>query len=366
MLNGNLRQAMCSYKGEYRSGQIIGGTPQIPATLNKIWKVSAGDNCLVSLDWANWGMIVPYGAPYRDMNNNGQYDACTDIPGMRNATQTIFMALTDGFPASHSPGEGFGGGTLPLNADLKITAYTYGDTTLNDVQFIKYDLINRGSVAWNNVYMALTGDFDLGDANDDYLAMDSTRNMWIGYNGDNQDGSGQPPTYGLNPPAVGMRILKFPVNKTVVPYDTLKTQTGAYFVCNGCGAPPCENDPNGEPLGAYTMMKGFKKDGSKWMNPLFTPPKPVKFVFTGEPEPNTGWTELKGSIRNCGGDTGVYQPVNSPSDRRFLLGMGKDNFTMNPGDSQTIVVAQLIARGTSKIDIRQLQRNKEVTIIEIV
>ena len=174
-------------------------------------------------------MIVPYGAPYRDMNNNGQYDACIDIPGMRNASQTIFMALTDGFPASHGPGEGFGGGTLPLNADLKITAYTYGDTTLKDVQFIKYDLINRGSVAWNNVYMSLIGDYDLGDANDDYLAMDSTRNMWIGYNAIIMDGSGNPPTYGASPPAVGMRVLKFLVNRTVAPFDTIRTTSGSSF-----------------------------------------------------------------------------------------------------------------------------------------
>ncbi|MFZ4590054.1 MAG: hypothetical protein ACOYN6_03590, partial [Ignavibacteria bacterium] len=350
MVNGNLRQAMCSYKGEYRFGQIIGGTPQIPIAINRIWKVSAGDNCNNSLDWANWGTIVPYGAPYRDMNNNGQYDACTDIPGMRNASQTIFMALTDGFPASHSPGEGFGGGTLPLNVDMKITAYTYPDTTLADVQFIKYDLINRGSVAWNNVYLALIGDFDLGDSNDDFLATDSTRNMWIGYNGDNMDGNGTYSTYGLNPPAVGMRVLKFLVNKTVAPIDTIRTTSGVRFTCTSCNPPPCETDPNGEPLGAYNMMKGFKKDGSKWMNPTFSPPRPTKFIFAGEPEPNTGWTEPKGFIGNCGGDTGTYYPTNTPGDRRFLLGMGKDNFTMNPGDSQTIVVAQLIARGTNNLN----------------
>lgn len=345
MVGGNLRQAMCSYKGEYRFGQIISGTPQIPIALNRIWKVSAGDNCNNSIEWANWGMIVPYGAPYRDMNNNGQYDACTDIPGMRNATQTIFMALTDGFPASHSPAEYFGGGTLPLNADLKITAYTYGDTTLNDVQFIKFDLVNRGSVAWNNVYMSFIGDFDLGDANDDYLATDSTRNMWIGYNGDNNDA-----IYGISPPAVGMRILKFPVNKTVVPFDTIRAMTGSHFYCGGCIAAPCEFTPNGEPLNAYYYMKGFKKDGSKWMNPMFAPPRPTKFNYSGEPEPNTGWNEVQGRMWNCSGDTGANVFPNTPGDRRFLLGMGKDNFTMNPGDSQTIVVAQLIARGTSNLN----------------
>jgi len=63
MVGGNLRQAMCSYSGEYRKGQIINGTPQIPVVLNRIWKVSAGDNCNNSIDYANWGMIVSYGAP---------------------------------------------------------------------------------------------------------------------------------------------------------------------------------------------------------------------------------------------------------------------------------------------------------------
>jgi hypothetical protein len=341
-INGNLRQAMCSYHGEFWPGQIIGGIPQTFPAANKIWKVSAGDNCMNSIDWANWGVIVPYGAPYRDMNNNGIYDPCTDIPGMRNASQTLFLILTDGFANTHTPGEGFGGGTLPLNADMKITAYTYGDSALNDVQFIKFDIINRGTSAWNNLYMSLVGDFDMGDANDDYICMDSTRNMWIGYNGDNSDA-----VYGMSPPAVGMRVIKFLVNKTVVPYDTVKTTSGVHFICTGCNPPPCESDPNGEPLGAYNMMRGYKKDGSKWMNPTFTPPRPVKFIYGGEPEPNTGWTELKGSILNCGGDTGTYLPVNPKGDRRFVLSLGKENFTMNPGDSQTIIVAQMIARGTS-------------------
>lgn len=350
LVNGNLRQAMCSFRGEYWPGQIIGGVPKTPIELNRIWKVSAGENCSTSVDWANWGLIVPYGAPYRDVNNNGVYDPCTDIPGMRNATQTVFMALTDGYQYSHSAGEYFGGGTFPLNADIKITAYCYGDSSVSDVQYIKYDIINRGSNAWNNVYMSFTGDFDLGEANDDYLASDSARNMWIGYNADNMDGNGTYQTYGANPPAVGMRIIKFPVNKTVSPYDTLRAMTVSHQFCGGCIAPQCEFSPSGEPLGAYNFLKGFKKDGSNWMNPILAPPRPTKFQFPGEPETNTGWTEFKGSLWNCGGDTGAYHPVNTPGDRRFLLGMGKENFTMNPGDSQSIVVAQFIARGTSNLN----------------
>jgi photosystem II stability/assembly factor-like uncharacterized protein len=342
LVNSQLRQAMCSYKGEFTLGRITNGMPNLPPELNKIWKVTATDNCYNSIDWANWGVVVPYGAPYKDVNNNGIYDACTDIPGVRNAAQTLFMVLTDGFSSSHTVGEGFGGGTLPMNADMRITAWCYTDSAVADVQFIKFDIINKNTTAWNNLYFSLIGDYDLGDATDDYLCMDSTRNMWIGYNADNND-----PVYGPNPPAVGMRVLKFPLNKSLIPHDTIKSTSGVYFICTGCLSPPCENDPNGEPLGAYNFMKGYKKDLSKWMNPTFIPPRPVKFIYGGEPEPNTGWTEPKGSIWNCGGDTGAYHSVNPPGDRRYVLSMGKENFTMNPGDSVSILVAQLIARGTS-------------------
>ncbi len=342
LVNGNLRQAMCSYTGEYRLGTTANGTPSTPGSLMNIYSIKTGDNCYNSLFWANWGDIVPYGAPYYDVNHNGAYEPCIDTPGVRNASQTIFMALTDGYPNSHKPGEGFGGGTLPLYADLRITAWCYSDSVVRDVHFIKYDVINKGTSAWNNVYMALTGDVDIGSAEDDFINIDSTRNMWIGYNGDNND-----PIYGINPPAMGMRILKFPVNKSVNPPDSVKSSSGIYFICTGCGPPPCESDPNGEPLAAYNMLKGFKKDLSPWMNPTFNPPVSTKFIYSGEPEPNTGWTELKGKVLNCGGPNGSIQPTNTPGDRRYVLSFGRDNFTMNPGDSQSVVIAQLVARGSS-------------------
>jgi len=344
-VNGNLRQAMCCYSGEYRLGTTTNGTPSTPGTLMNIYSVKTGDNCYNNLFWANWGDVVPYGAPYYDVNHNGIYEPCIDTPGVRNASQTVFMALTDGYPNSHYAGEGFGGGTLPLYADLRITAWCYADSVVRDVHFIKYDIINKGTTAWNNVYMSLTGDVDIGDANDDFINMDSTRNMWIGYNADNND-----PVYGINPPAMGMRILKFPVNKIVNPPDSVKSSSGTYFICTGCNPPPCESDPNGEPLGAYNMMKGFKKDLSPWMNPTFNPPVSTKFIYSGEPEPNSGWTELKGKVMNCGGPTGSIIPTNLPGDRRYVLSFGRDNFTMNPGDSQSVVIAQLVARGSSNVN----------------
>ncbi|MBN1633528.1 MAG: T9SS type A sorting domain-containing protein [Ignavibacteria bacterium] len=357
-VNGVLKEAMVSYKGELWQGFINNGVPETPVYMKRIYKVRQGDNCYNSVDWANWGLMVPYGAPFRDVNNNGVYDMCIDTPGVRNASQTLFMALTDGYPWKHSPGEGFGGGTLPLYADFRITAWCYSDSIVQDVQFIKYVVINKSNSVWDSTIFSLVGDADLGDANDDYVGMDSLRNLWYLYNADNND-----PVYGTNPPAVGMRMIRFPVKKNVTPHDTIKASSGVQFSCTGCGTPPCETTPNGEPLGAYNFMKGYKKDLSPWMNPVFMPPAPTKFIYSGEPEFASGWTEYKGCVFNCGGPNGQILAVVPPGDRRYLLNAGAPDFKVFPGDTQTVVIGQMIARGSSNLNsVTKLKQLSDIVV----
>jgi photosystem II stability/assembly factor-like uncharacterized protein len=343
-INGTLRQASACYFGEYWQGTTNNGVPETPAYLKRVYKIKQGDNCYNSIDWANWGSVAPFGAPYKDMNNNNIFDPCIDTPGVMNASQTVFMALTDGFANSHFAGEGFGGGTQPLFADVRITAWCYSDSILRDVQFVKWEIINKGIYFWDSLHFALTGDADIGEAIDDYNGCDSSRNMFYTYNSYNED-----LVYGTSPPAVGMRILKFPVNRSVIPYDTIKTSSFVHFTITGSSSPPCETDPNGEPFGAFNYMKGLKKDLSPWMNPLSNPPSPVKFIYGGDPYTDEGWIESKGSVKNCGGTLGTIIDSNPPGDRRFVLNMGKGNFRMAPGESNTIVMAQMITRGFSNL-----------------
>ncbi|MBN1634788.1 MAG: T9SS type A sorting domain-containing protein [Ignavibacteria bacterium] len=343
-INGTFRQASAFYFGEFWQGTTNNGVPESPAFLKRIYKIKRGDNCYNSIDWANWGLIVPFGAPYYDVNNNGIYDVCIDTPGVRDASQTLFMALTDGFAGTHYSGEGFGGGTQPLFADVRVTAWCYSDSIVSDVQYVKWEIINKGIHYWDSLHFALTGDADLGVAADDYNGCDSARNMFFTYNSYNEDF-----VYGTSPPAVGMRILKFALNRSVIPYDTVKTTSFVNFASNGTSTPPCEMQPYAEPLGAFNFMKGFKKDLSPWMNPLFNPPRQVKFTYGGDPYTYEGWIESKGSVKNCGGTIGTVVDSNPPGDRRFVLNMGKGNFRMAPGESNTIIMAQMITRGTSNL-----------------
>jgi hypothetical protein len=342
-VNGELAQSMASYTGEFAPGYAINGVSYTNSNF-KIYKISRGDNAGSNPDYANWHLMIPYGAPYIDVNINHQYDPGVDSIGIRNAVQVIFLCMTDGFDSTHNVGEGFGGGiTNPkLFSQIAWTAWCYDRSDLKDVQFIKWTIINKGTNPWNSTFLSLICDPDLGDSEDDYIGCDTTKKLGFCYNGDNYD-----PQYGTAPPAVGIILHKSPFGLT----------SFTYFTNTGSSPPPCESDPNGEPPQAYSLMKGLKKDSSNFMIPTINPPIPTKYVYTGDPETNTGWTEYKGSVQNCGGNTGNIVNTNPYGDRRFILSSGAENYSVNPNDTIIIYASQLIAQGSSNLNSVTLLKN---------
>ncbi|MCX6156383.1 MAG: hypothetical protein WCK13_04805 [Ignavibacteriota bacterium] len=351
-INGQYAQVMASYKGEYAPGHYKSdGTWETTGDF-KMYSVRLGDGPLSNPDYANWYKMVPYGAPYKDMNNNHQYDDGIDIPGMSNSGMTIFECMGDGDVSQRSPGEGFGGGinTPLLGAEIHLTSWAYTTPGLEDLQFINYVILNKGLYPWDSTFMGIVVDPDLGDATDDYIGCDVNLNLGYCYNGDDNDGNGAPPTYGAAPPAFGMDYFKSPIYKDPSSPnfgDTLGMTSFVYFTNTGSSPPPCESDPNGEPIPAYTMLQGMKKDRSPFLDPTQNPPAVTKFCYPGDPETGTGWTESKGSVTNCGGITGTTLTTNPSGDRRFIFNSGALDFRMMPGDTQNIVVAQFVARGSS-------------------
>jgi len=349
MINGQLAQTSCSYLGEYLPGAIQNGQYYYDSTKFRIYKIEKSLGAS-QYDWQNWGYMVPYGAPYVDVNHNGNYEPMIDTPGVKNASQTIFACLTDINPVSHTSGEGFGGGiTNPLmGIELHLTKWVYSYPSYNDVIFTKFEILNKGNQPWNRTQFAIYSDPDIGAAEDDWSGCDTVRNMGYGYNADNDDA-----VYGSNPPAVGYKILKGPVNKSVSPNVTYYMTS--FNRTNNAGAPPPnESDPNGEPLGAYYFMQGFKKDSAAWLDRTQPTPwgsyKKTKKIFYGDPETNEGWTAEKGYIVNYGKDSvGMLYPE-VQKDVRFTLGMGAENYTVMNGDTAVIWMAQFAARGTSNLN----------------
>ena len=360
---GQFREAMASYKGEYLPGYCNNGIAHTNDTF-KFYNIKRGDGYSTNQDWANWGLMVPYGAPFVDVNNNGIYNPQIDTPGVRGASQAIFLCMTDGFPESHTSGEGFGGGTPPLYSEVHLTAWCYSQPSYNDMQFLKFVIINKGLQPWTRTYLSLISDTDLGWANDDYIGCDTSLKLGFCYNGTNFDQS-----YGTAPPAVGFILLKGAYNKYSNPPKQLELTSFNSFYGTSVAGGPCESDPNGESYGAYFFMQGFKKDSTCWLDPtqLITPPnfyKKTKFVFPGDPELNTGWTDVKGIIHNCNLDSSGNPVIPAPpTDSRLIMNSGADNLTVMPGDTQTIVICQLIARGSSNLNsVTKLKQLADVAI----
>jgi hypothetical protein len=280
-----------------------------------------------------------------------------DTPGVKNASQTIFVCLTDGFPSSHSPGEGFGGGTAPLFAEMHITAWCYSQPSYNQMQFVKFETINKGLNPWSKTYYSLFCDSDVGDGYDDFIGCDTVRKMGYGYNATNND-----PVYGIAPPAAGIILLKGIIEKYISP--PVNPGMTSFIRTQNTASAPCEVEPTGEPYPAYLMMKGYKKDSTSFIDISQSPYKRTKICFAGDPETNMGWTEIKGCMENCGGDTtGQLIVPGIPTDDRFILSSGSDLNTVMPGDTQTIVICQLIARGNSNLNsVTKLKELADVAI----
>lgn len=378
-IEGSLRLATASYNGEYQPGYIDNGTP-VSSDIFKIYRVYDTDVPGVNPDYDNWGLMVPFGAPYVDVNQNGTYGPGTDRPGIKDATQTMFVCLTDAFPENHSQSEGFSGGTTPINAQVQLTLWAYNTQGLENLQFVNWVVINKGSKAWNQTHFSVVVDPDLGDAQDDYIGCDTAivqrkvNDFAYCYNSDNVDGTGAPPTYGQNPPASGMDFFKSPEIFTGNPSDSVvfydppgspnkRVKTGwrllgltsfMYFTNTGSGGATCEQDPQ-QPIEAYNYMTGIKKDGSPYLYPSNL--QATKYCYAGDPETGAGWTEITGVnntpsqayVNNCGGTTGTVS-VSPPGDRRFIFNSGDANFTINPNDTQRIVLAQFVQKGSNNLN----------------
>jgi hypothetical protein len=365
MVGGQFRMAAAFHSGEYLPGYIVDSSGFPAARTDsrfKIYRVRAGDNGGTNPDWLNWGNMVSYGAPYTDFNHNNIYESNIDTPGVRGAYETIFLCMTDGFPQSHTLAEGFGGGTLPLYAEVHMLGWSINNSVFDAVQFFKWEIINKNNTAWNSTYFSIGADPDLGGASDDYIGCDTTLRLGFCYNGDNYD-----TVYGTNPPAVAMLLLEGAINKSVTPNKNLWMSSFVYFTF--MSSTVCENDPIGEPLPAYYMMKGLKKDQTPWVIPPGGQSNVTKYCYSGDPETASGWNEgfpgsITGSIQNCGGPnvyTGQYITPNTPGDRRMVMSSGAENFTVQPGEKQTIAMAQFILRGyTNRNAVTQAKIKSQV------
>lgn len=322
------RITLAEYSSEYTPGPMVGGAPSFPnSPQNRVYKVvpwtgNPADSARVMrtaaelaagvhLDplrhdgWTDWWSGTWPGGPVRfwRLPNTAtpQPGDSIDVPGPDViGDQMLWSVFNDADPARHTHPAGR---SPPLYVEVQMSAFSFlWPEPLASTVFLRYRLINKGPVSLDSMTVGLWADADLGQASDDLVGCDVPRALGYSYNAYANDG-----VYGTPAPAVGMVLLRGPVNANG---DTL-----------GLSAFSRPDDPS---LASHVIgyMRGLNADGSEPVDP--TTGLGSRFFAHGDPVRGLGWLD------------------SLPGDRRMLLASGP--FQMAPGDTQEILAAVLVGR----------------------
>jgi len=146
--------------------------------------------------------------------------------------------------------------------------------------FLTYDIINVSDEPLNDTYLGVVVDPDVGDAQDDMVGFDETRNLAYAYDDDGRESG-----WSTNPGYAGYVFLESPIDQET-----------------------------GEQLG----LTAFR-------------------IFTIDVDPGTDVERYDVMAAN-----GIYDVDSSPEDKRFCMPTGP--FTLQPGDTARVVVGILCAK----------------------
>jgi hypothetical protein len=277
---------------------------------------------------ANWpahGRIdfgePPYLAPYKKVGGKIFYDPTLgDYPDIRG-DEAVFFIINDAMEEHTETG-----GT-PFNFDIYGMAYAFNSSNpaLQNTLFLSYELLNKSTNDYKNLYFGLYTDFDIGNYRDDYAGCDTLLNLGYAYNGKEIDGNGEDWAYGENPPAQGAIFLN---------------QKMSAFVC------PNNNYSTGDPQGAadyYNLLQAKWKDGTHLTYGGNGYDKNstdyTNYMFSGDPINKTGWTEYT--------PYGQGSEPNIPTDRRGLMSSGP--YSLPAGGRLRLDIAYPFARDNAGI-----------------
>ncbi|MFA7289015.1 MAG: hypothetical protein WC055_09040 [Melioribacteraceae bacterium] len=288
-------------------------------------------------DWMEWP--AAQGAPFDDINKNGLYDPLIDIPGIPGADQTLWFVCND----FDSKATEYFYGSPPMGIEEQVTVWGYNTPgPLGNMLFRKYILINKNleEKPFTDMYVSMWADPDVGDVGDDYVGCDSTLGLGFGYNGYYNDA-----VYGENVPAVGFDFVQGPIadgspsdtavfkNRLVIGKKNLG-MTAFYFMVGGnpVYTDPTQGNYKSGTLAFYNIFQGkYPYMDKPYIDPITN--LPTKFLLSGNPIDKTGWVD------------GL---LHRPGDRRLEITSGPFNIAY--GDTQEVIVAEIVAGGTKGIN----------------
>ena len=240
----------------------------------------------------------------------------------------------------------------PLGLEVQQASLQINITGYNDVFFMYYKIINKGTQNLKDVYIAAWFDADVDDAANDLVATDTiyaipgttdtVRNMVFTYNFDNSDpvssgGSAYGADFFQGPVVPGeatdvARYLELTsegfIQREVPGKKTLGLSTTVRYI-NVRG--PSGDPDNDREL--YNLMRGLEKNGD---------PKSSRWTYPADP---------------LTAPTSELDP--RPDDKRMMLCTGPFNLAV--GDTQVVVLACVGGKGTDRLDaIKNLRKTDAI------
>ena len=282
-------------------------------------------------DFYGWELPNQPLAPFYDENNDGVYNPCDgDFPiievrgcaaGTRSAASiadqmTFWIYNDNGNIHTQTTGD-------PIRMEVQVQAFGYATSDeINDMTFYRHKLINRANSPVDSTYFTMWVDGDLGCYLDDYVGADTTRSLGVYYNENAVDGDGGcagTPSYGENPPMLGIDYFRGPLDENGV---EIGMSSFTYYI-NGGGGVPGMSDPQNA-VEYYNYMTGTWRDGLPFTvgGNGYGGTVPTKYVYVEDPTVG-------------GGNSMCAQGVTS-ADLRTLQSSGP--FRLDPGAVNELII----------------------------
>ncbi len=327
------RNTINQFTTQFTLGNVTNGSYTIPDIILN-WPAQGSGNYSRNL------------APFVDYNHDGIYNALDgDYPDMKG-DQMLWWIMNDNYSY-----HGISGGQ-PLKVEIQAYAYAFdcsnvadSDSVINYTTFYHYNIINRSNINYNDVYIGIFTDPDLGNYNDDYIGCDTTNDFAFCYN-DDLDDEGLL-GYGVNPPMINCLLLKGPVvgrNDSIDNnHNGVVDEAGEYDMMSHFQYWDNDGSVYGNP---NTMYDYYRYMQSIWRNGLpvtfggdghgggsGTTSDPSDFMFPSNPydASTSAWNET---------NSGVF-----PGDRRFVQSSGP--FSLREHEKKSVDFAYVFTRNTT-------------------
>ncbi|MDR9399737.1 MAG: T9SS type A sorting domain-containing protein [Salibacter sp.] len=263
-------------------------------------------------------------APFIDVDNNGIYEPDKgDYPQIRG-DQAVYTIFNDLRKSNQRPIEPIG-----LECHLMIYGYdSVNNAALSNTYFISYTIVNRGNNTYEDFKTSQFINGGIGGFNDDLMGVDTVDQYIYSVNHDDFDeGQDLSKGFGPNPPATALVSLSHDYTSfTVTDGDTASKLDYPYT-----------------PQEKVNYMDGYKADRSSYYTNSFRATNasqasgtPTKFVFSGSPYLNTGWTPISD------------QTISNDNHLHYNAGIASSyHGTFEPGDTIYKDLAFTVAENSS-------------------